>query len=153
MHLTSPMTLHVGLHACHIWPIDSLCHCNVGLLSLWILWPAMHLEISAWPMLIPREIRKCLEGAEGIFRQVGKGIAWVEAPCSQNLGTVCFLPDHLSSSSHERWPNHSYHLTLLIHSPFFILSSNNSPRGLARCSGTTLDSGTTSRFILQQETL
>lgn len=147
------MRLQVGLYACHIGPMDNLCHCNVGLLSLWILWPAMHLEISARPVLISREIRKWLEGAEGIFREVRKGITWVEAPCSQNLGTVCFLPDHLASSSRERWPSCWYHLTLLIHYPFFILSSNNSPRGLAHCSGTTLDSGTTSLFILQQETV
>lgn len=116
--------------SCQIWAMDILCHCNVSLLSLWILWPAMHLEISAWPILMTREIRKWLEGAEGIFRQVGKGITWVEAPCSWNLVTVCFLPDHFVSLSQKRWPSHCYHLTHIIHSSFFfILSSNNSPRG------------------------
>lgn len=74
MHLTCHRTLQAAFHACHIWAMDILCHCNVGLLFLWILRPAIHLEVSVWPILIIRKIRKWLEGAEGIFRQVRKGI-------------------------------------------------------------------------------
>lgn len=105
VHLTCPRTLQAALYTCHIWAMDSVWHCSVALLSLWILWPAMRLEISAWPTLMTREIRKWLEGAEGFLRQAGKGTTWVEAPCFQNIGTVCFLPDHLVYLSHERWPS------------------------------------------------
>lgn len=69
-------------------------------------WPGMHLEVSAWPLVMTYEIAKWLEGAGGIYRQGEKLITWVETPCSQHLGAFCFLPDHSVSLSWGWWPNH-----------------------------------------------